>query len=150
MTDPTEQLRRERIIEINAAPGSREALEAVHGQVWDTNQLSEDFEVIGFLAPVVVRRRSDGVKGSLEFQAQPSPLLRMARTQEMTDPLDRIDQGCYLALRFMMQPSATFHRLWWKSSTAGYVFRKDATTYHPLEAVLRRGGMQGLTTGLPT
>jgi hypothetical protein len=72
MTDPTEELRRERLIEINAAPGTREALEAVHGQVWDTSQLAEDFEVIGFLAPVVVvRRRSDGVQGTLEFQHSP-------------------------------------------------------------------------------
>jgi len=72
MTDPTESIRRERIVEINLVPGSREALEARHGQVWDTEQLSEDFEVIGFMAPVVVvRRRTDGVKGSLEFQHNP-------------------------------------------------------------------------------
>ena len=72
MTDPTEPIRRERLAKINAEPGSREALEAVYGQVWDTQQLTEDFEVIGFLAPlVVVRRRVDGVKGSLEFQARP-------------------------------------------------------------------------------
>jgi len=72
MSDPTEAIRRERIVEINAAPGSREALEAKHGQVWDTDQLSDEFQVLGFLAPVVViRRRSDGVKGSLEFQHSP-------------------------------------------------------------------------------
>jgi hypothetical protein len=72
MTDPTEDLRRERLAEINAAPGSRQALEAQYGKVWDTQQLAEDFEIIGFLAPlVVVRRKSDGVKGSLEFQHQP-------------------------------------------------------------------------------
>jgi hypothetical protein len=36
--------------------------------------LTKDFEVIGFLAPlVVVRRRSDGLKGSLEFQHSPRP-----------------------------------------------------------------------------
>jgi hypothetical protein len=72
MSDPTEAIRRERLAEINAQPNSREALEAEHGQVWDTQQLRQDFEVIGFLAPVVVvRRRSDGVKGSLEFQHSP-------------------------------------------------------------------------------
>jgi len=70
--DPTEPIRRQRLAEINAQPGSREALEAAHGQVWDTSQLSDDFEVIGFMAPlVVVRRRSDGRKGSLEFQHRP-------------------------------------------------------------------------------
>jgi hypothetical protein len=72
MNDPTEAIRREMLVEINAAPGSREALEVEHGQVWDTNQLGDDFEVIGFSAPlIVVRRRSDGVKGSLFFQHHP-------------------------------------------------------------------------------
>ena len=72
MSDPTEAIRRERLAEINAEPGSREALVAQHGQVWDAQQLAQDFEVIGFLAPlVVVRRKADGVKGSLEFQHMP-------------------------------------------------------------------------------
>ena len=72
MTDETEPIRRQRLAEINTEPGSREALEAEYGQVWDAGQLTEDFEVLGFLAPyVVVRRKSDGVKGSLEFQHQP-------------------------------------------------------------------------------
>ena len=72
MIDPTEPIRRERLVEINAEPGSREALEAQYGQVWDTQQLGKDFEVIGFMAPlVVVRRKADGVKGSLEFQHHP-------------------------------------------------------------------------------
>lgn len=72
MTDPMEDLRRARLVEINARPGTRQHLEAIHGQVWDTADLARDFEGIGFLAPfVVVRRRSDGVKGSLEFQHWP-------------------------------------------------------------------------------
>jgi hypothetical protein len=72
MSDPTEAARRQRLAEINLVPGSREALEAQHGQVWDTDQLTEDFEAIGFMAPyIVVRRRADGVKGSLEFQHSP-------------------------------------------------------------------------------
>jgi hypothetical protein len=70
--DPTEEIRRQRQLEINAAPGSREALEAHYGQVWDTDQLRADFDVIGFMSPlVVVRRKSDGAKGSLEFQHDP-------------------------------------------------------------------------------
>jgi hypothetical protein len=75
MNDPTEMARRERLAEINADPGSREALEAQYGQVWDTQQLAQNFEVIGFLAPlVVVRRKADGIKGSLEFQHGPPRL----------------------------------------------------------------------------
>ncbi|MGO9108884.1 MAG: hypothetical protein ACLP9L_06590 [Thermoguttaceae bacterium] len=72
MNDETESIRRLQLVEINAQPGSREALEAEHGQVWDTRQLGQDFNVEGFLAPyVVVRRRVDGQRGSLLFQHQP-------------------------------------------------------------------------------
>jgi hypothetical protein len=72
MSDPTEAIRRQRVAEINDEPGSREALVAQHGQVWDTGELARDFIVTGFMAPlVVVRRKSDGVRGSLEFQHQP-------------------------------------------------------------------------------
>lgn len=72
MNDPTETIRRERLAEINIVPGSREDLEARYGKVWSTDELTEEFQAIGFLAPlVVVRRRSDGVKGSLEFQGNP-------------------------------------------------------------------------------
>lgn len=72
MPDETESIRREMVAEINFAPGSRVDLEAKHGQVWDTSQLSNDFEVLGFAAPlVVVRRREDRVRGSLMFQHQP-------------------------------------------------------------------------------
>jgi hypothetical protein len=70
--DPTETPRREMIQEINAEPGSREALEKEHGQAWDTEEMRRDFEALGFLAPfILVRRRSDGVKGSLAFQHNP-------------------------------------------------------------------------------
>lgn len=76
--DDTDEIRRARWIVINRAVTSddptteRQRLEAQHGQVWDAAQLSEDFNVLGFLAPyVVVQRRSDGRKGSLEFQHMP-------------------------------------------------------------------------------
>lgn len=72
MDDPTEAIRRERLAEINAKPGSREALEAEYGKVWTTQELAEQYEVIGFMAPlVVVRRKADGQKGSMEFQHSP-------------------------------------------------------------------------------
>jgi hypothetical protein len=72
MKDETEGIRRAMVNEINSNPGSREALEKEHGQVWDTTQLDQDFEVKGFMAPfVVVKRKSDGVIGSLEFQHSP-------------------------------------------------------------------------------
>lgn len=72
MHDETEAARRQRLAEINTDAGDRTALEARHGQVWDTRELARDFIVIGFMAPIiVVQRKSDGAKGSLEFQHQP-------------------------------------------------------------------------------
>lgn len=72
MIDETEPIRRQMLQEINAEPGSREHLEAQHGQVWDTTELQQDFCVLGFMAPlVVVARKSDGAKGSLYFQTTP-------------------------------------------------------------------------------
>jgi hypothetical protein len=58
--------------QVNADTSSRDVLEAEYGQVWDTQQLSEEFEVTGFMAPfVVVKRKSDGVVGSLLFRHSP-------------------------------------------------------------------------------
>ena len=72
MNDPTENIRRQEVVEINAKPGSREALEAEHGQVWDTDQMRADFDALGFMAPyIIVSRKIDGVKGSLQFQHEP-------------------------------------------------------------------------------
>lgn len=70
--DPTENARRQALVEINTHAAQRTALEAKHGQVWDVDQLQADFAVEGFMAPfVVVRRKSDGKLGSLSFQHSP-------------------------------------------------------------------------------
>lgn len=72
MNDPTETIRRLQLAQINAEPGSRQVLEAERGQVWDTQELGQDFNVEGFMAPyVVVRRKSDRQRGSLMFQHDP-------------------------------------------------------------------------------
>jgi hypothetical protein len=72
MSDPTEAIRRHRLAEINAEPETRRSLEAQYGPVWSTEELRRDFEVLGFLAPlVVVRRKADAVRGSLEFRHAP-------------------------------------------------------------------------------
>jgi hypothetical protein len=72
MSDPTETARRQRLAEINQQPNDRAALESRYGQVWDTVELGRDFIVTGFAAPlVVVKRKRDGVIGSLEFQHSP-------------------------------------------------------------------------------
>ena len=42
------------------------------GNVWDTDELTEEFVVICFAAPlVVVQRRSDGVEGTMSFCHRP-------------------------------------------------------------------------------
>ncbi len=72
MSDPTEEIRRQRMAELNKVCADRIALEAQFGQVWDTDQMCTDFDVKGFMAPlVVVRRKTDKKMGSLEFQANP-------------------------------------------------------------------------------
>ena len=72
MTDVTEGFRRKMVAEINSKMSPREAMEAEHGQVWDTQELQRDFEVTGFMAPFVcVVRKSDNQKGSMLFQHSP-------------------------------------------------------------------------------
>jgi hypothetical protein len=67
MVDETEDIRRGMIA--NGQP-YRDLAQAK--EKWDTDQLREEFEVIGFAAPfVVVRRLADGVKGSMEFTHNP-------------------------------------------------------------------------------
>lgn len=42
------------------------------GPVWTTAEMQRDYEVVGFAAPyVVVRRRADNVRGTLEFTHSP-------------------------------------------------------------------------------
>ena len=72
MSDSTEQIRRELVEEINSEQAERERLEAQYGDVWDTKEMSQVFDVIGFMAPFcVVVRKADQVKGSILFQHRP-------------------------------------------------------------------------------
>lgn len=70
--DEGEPARRDLLEKIRREAGERPALEEKHGKVWTTDELVEEFEVVGFMAPFVnVRRKSDGKSGSLEFQHRP-------------------------------------------------------------------------------
>jgi hypothetical protein len=86
MIDETEEYRRKRQAELNNAALADElrpiadqlAAEKARlkaetgGEVYDTEELRDLFEVKGFAAPlVVVKRKSDGQVGSLEFQHSP-------------------------------------------------------------------------------
>ena len=67
MADDTEHFRR-----LLIATGHPEQELKTAQQRWDTDQLREEFDVTGFAAPfVVVRRKSDGMKGSMEFTHDP-------------------------------------------------------------------------------
>ena len=67
MSDETENVRRAMI-----ATGQPQRDLAQAEQRWTTDDLRRDFEVVGFAAPfVVVVRKADGVKGSMEFTHSP-------------------------------------------------------------------------------
>lgn len=70
--DETESIRRDIVNELNTNAGPREVLQARYGRVWDTSEMQNEFTAICFMAPlIVVRRKSDGTQGSLEFQHSP-------------------------------------------------------------------------------
>jgi hypothetical protein len=52
---------------------TREELEKEYGRVWDTQELTEDFDVFCFfMAPmVIVCRKQDGARGTMLFQHFP-------------------------------------------------------------------------------
>jgi len=50
----------------------RAELEAIHSQVWDTDELQRDFKVEGFMWGLcIARRKSDGMIGTLDFVHMP-------------------------------------------------------------------------------
>ena len=67
MNDDTENLRQ---VMLATGQPQRDCEQA--SQRWSTDQLREEFVVHGFLAPfIAVTRKSDGAKGSMEFQHFP-------------------------------------------------------------------------------
>ena len=67
MVDETENIRRDML-----ARGQPEQDLVFADKRWSTEELQKEFEVMGFMAPfVVVRRKVDGVMGSLEFTHSP-------------------------------------------------------------------------------
>lgn len=53
---------------------TKESLETTFGKgnVWTTEELCDEFEVVSFLAPIAfVRRRSDGIRGVVQFIHSP-------------------------------------------------------------------------------
>lgn len=51
---------------------TREELEKEYNKVWDTQELTREFDVFCFMAPmVIVRRKADGARGTMLFQHLP-------------------------------------------------------------------------------
>ncbi len=74
MSDTTEDVRRVLVEVINSNPEVKEKLEKEYGKgnVFTTEEATEKFDFIGFMAPfTVVKRKEDGVKGTLTFQDRP-------------------------------------------------------------------------------
>lgn len=72
--DPTEGARMVMVHLINSGAGEKEELKAQWGKnnVWDTSELSRDFEVQGFMAPYcAVVKKATREKGSVMFQHSP-------------------------------------------------------------------------------
>ena len=82
--DTEEGVRRMISIAINSDSATdRQEAEAQYGQVWDTGQLTSEFFVRGFGAPlVVVVRKSDNQKGTLMFQHSPRFYFNFVATEE--------------------------------------------------------------------
>lgn len=76
--DETEPIRRVAVALINGQVESEDVqaerirLEGIYGQIWNTEEVSRDFEIEGFCAPCVVAyRKSDRQRGLLMFQHHP-------------------------------------------------------------------------------
>jgi hypothetical protein len=80
--DETESLRKSRQAELNVGH-SRAELEKIYGSVYSTDELRAQWEVIGFMAPlVVVKSKADGGLGSFEFQHSPRWYFNYVRDKE--------------------------------------------------------------------
>ncbi len=65
--DPTENARRTLVPIVNQTKNDE-----LPARTWNTDELGQDFIVEGFMAPfVVVRRKSDGQRGTLCFRHSP-------------------------------------------------------------------------------
>ena len=69
MSDPTEYIRRVEQAIINQTPVDQLQIK---DRSWTTEELSQEFDVLGFAAPyVLVERKEDSKKGSLQFKHSP-------------------------------------------------------------------------------
>lgn len=73
-TPEAENMRRVATTIINALEAGKAQLEEIYGvgNVWNTEEMREEFEIESFCAPCcVARRKKDGVRGLFTFQHSP-------------------------------------------------------------------------------
>jgi len=64
----------------------RKELESEYGRVWNTSELKENFNVLGFLAPhIACVRKSDKLTGSMQFQHYPRFYFSFVGEDGLTD-----------------------------------------------------------------
>lgn len=72
MADTTKSIRKQMVAELNLDDNTKADLEAKHGKVWTTSEMSAEYEALGFMAPyIIVRKRETGERGSLMFTHSP-------------------------------------------------------------------------------
>ena len=80
--EETECLRKARAAQLNMNL-PRETLEAFYGQVWSTEELKAQWNIVTFVSPLVlVKSRADGSTGSFEFQDSPRFYFNYVRDEE--------------------------------------------------------------------
>ena len=112
MQDPTESIRRHEVAQINANPASREALEAKHGQVWDTQELQQDILAKDGVTSTGSWQRSDRAAryrvpgwGDVNWKRVMTALLEVGYDYvlsfEHEDPVMSEEDGCEQAIQFL-------------------------------------------------
>jgi hypothetical protein len=67
-----EKLTMEEAAQIKEEADARDRLQREYGEVWNTREVQEEFEVLSFMAPFCfVRRRSDYKTGTVQFEHMP-------------------------------------------------------------------------------
>jgi hypothetical protein len=67
---------------------TREELEKKFGTTYSTAELTKNFQVESFLAPlVIVNRKSDGARGTLDFQHMPRFYFNFRSHSHLGDPV---------------------------------------------------------------
>ncbi len=64
--------RRKKQVKIVVEPKTKEELERLYGRVWSQQEIAREFIITSIVGlTVIVRRKADGVVGSLDFQNEP-------------------------------------------------------------------------------